>query len=53
MERISIKTINPFEIGLERLVDLEKTNFIGQKALMKTNKKSIRLMGTNYVKERP
>jgi aminomethyltransferase len=39
------QTINPFEIGLERLVDLEKTNFIGQKALMKTNKKSIRLMG--------
>ena len=39
------QTLNPFEIGLGRLVHLDKLEFIGREALSKTNKKSIRLMG--------
>ena len=39
------QTLNPYEIGLERLVHLDKSDFIGREALMETNKKTNRLMG--------
>lgn len=39
------QTLNPFEIGLERLVHLDKADFIGRDALLETNQKSIRLKG--------
>lgn len=39
------QTLNPFEIGLERLVHFDKSDFIGRNALMETNQKTIRLKG--------
>ena len=39
------QSLNPFEIGLDRLVHLDKFDFIGRKALMETNHKSLRLKG--------
>jgi aminomethyltransferase len=43
------QTLNPFEIGLGRLVHLDKPDFIGREALMKTDKKALRLMGLKCV----
>jgi len=34
------QTLNPYEIGLERLVHLDKSDFIGREALMETNQKT-------------
>ena len=34
------KDTSPFEVGLGRFVDLDKENFIGNEALMKSNKKN-------------
>ena len=34
------KDTSPFEVGLGRFVDLDKENFIGKEALMKSNKKN-------------
>lgn len=39
------QTLNPFEIGLERLVHMDKSDFIGKEALMETSHKQIRLKG--------
>ena len=39
------QTLNPYEIGLERLVHFDKSDFIGREALMETNHKTNRLMG--------
>ena len=39
------QSLNPFEIGLDRLVHLDKADFIGQKALMETIHKSLKLKG--------
>ena len=39
------QTLNPFEIGLDRLVHFDKSNFIGREALLTTNQKKIRLKG--------
>jgi len=39
------QTLNPFEIGLERLVHLDKVDFIGRDALLETNQKTIRMKG--------
>ena len=39
------QTLNPFEIGLDRLVHFDKSNFIGREALLATNQKKIRLKG--------
>ena len=39
------QTLNPFEIGLGRLVHLEKSDFIGRQALLDTNQRTNRLMG--------
>ena len=39
------KSLNPYEIGLERLVHIDKPDFIGRDALLATNEKSIRLKG--------
>jgi aminomethyltransferase len=39
------QTLNPFEVGLKRLVHFDKADFIGRQALIDTNRKAIRLMG--------
>ena len=39
------KSLNPFELGLERLVHVDKDEFIGRDALIKTNERSVRLKG--------
>ena len=39
------QTFNPFEIGLGRLVDKEKGDFIGREALVSTKRKALRLLG--------
>ena len=38
-------SINPFELGLGRLVHLDKVGFIGRDALEATNRKELRFMG--------
>lgn len=39
------QSLNPYEIGLDRLVHIEKDDFIGRNALLETNNKTIRLKG--------
>ena len=39
------QSINPFELGLGRLVHLDKAGFIGRDALESTNRKELRFMG--------
>ena len=39
------QTLNPYEIGFDHLVHMEKSDFIGRAALIETNKKQLRLKG--------
>ena len=39
------QTFNPYEIGLGRLVDKEKEDFIGREALVNTKRTALRLLG--------
>ena len=47
------QSLNPFELGLGQFVDLNKANFIGQAALLETDRREARVMGLRSKEVKP
>lgn len=47
------QSLNPFELGLGQFVDLNKANFIGQAALLETDRRAARVMGLRLNEVKP
>tara|TARA_B100000927_G_scaffold137678_1_gene111089 strand:- start:1740 stop:2861 length:1122 start_codon:yes stop_codon:yes gene_type:complete len=44
---------DPFDLGLEKFIDFDKTNFIGKNALLKKGKSRVKIIGIKCKTEKP